>query len=314
MIACTRWIALIAGLLAGSPALAQTSGSVAGAVITELRGKVTVQFGQENPRPYKLGEPIQPGMILETEPGADVVLAFPDGQVSVLSGQSTLRLNSYVYDPKDPSKNDVSLNLISGTMRVVMGEIGQSNPAAVRLQVGTSTVVLQPGTQSGRSDASLVVQNGGQMAVSLQEGRAEVRLPTGLAQQVSDGQALYMGLDGAARVGPSAQILQQAGPVGGEIQKQLAEMQGFSQKILQTVRTLASVTSALKDSANTGEAVKASSDTAVEEIFRQLASLPSTAGTAAQTSVLFKPPEFYANGTPSTGGTGGGTPCGASCN
>src|SRR6185503_14862686 len=112
-----RCIFLAAGLFTGLPALAQLGGAITAGVITESRGNVAGQTRQGKPQQLKKGQPVQPGMVIDSAPNSDTVLAFPDGQIGVLGSKGTVRVNNYAYDPKDPSKNDINLNLVEGNLR-----------------------------------------------------------------------------------------------------------------------------------------------------------------------------------------------------
>ena len=291
---------LVAGLLAGLPALAQISGGIKAGLITESRGNVAAQSGQAKPRALKKGQAVVPGMVIESAPDSDTVLAFPDGQIGVLGSKGNVRLNNYVYDIVDPTKNDINLNLIEGNLRVVMGEIGQNNPGALHLQVGTASVALQAGSKGIQTDASLVTQSGG-IAVSVQAGRLEVRLPNGSVLQVNAGQTLLLSQEGNPEIGPTAAMMQSlsSSEFGREMQRQLAESQSFNQVIAEAQAAMATVNAALKNPAT-------APNQATQEILAQLESLPAP-GEIAEAPTL-------PSATTPVGAAGGGTPCGASCN
>lgn len=306
-----RLILLFALLAWAFPAAAQNKIAGGGAVITEFRGTVVIQVGTEPARQFKPGQPLPPGTLVRTGMGSSAVLVFPDGQICVLGEDGAFRVIEYRYDPKDAARSSVSINLIDGSMRLVMGEIGRLNPSAVRIQIGVATLAPLPSQDARGTDASVVVQ-GGPAAVTVQEGRVAVMLPAGPQQQIGAGQGLYIGQDGTVRRGDTAQILQFLGQVsqGAEMQKQLAELQRFGPKITQTVITLATVTSTIKDPASAETAT--AEQVAAAEILKQLDSLPAPGSTAPPAPAPSS--SGGGGGTPSTGGGGGGTPCSASCN
>jgi hypothetical protein len=274
---------MILGLAAAASAFAQGGAPRAGAVVKDLQGALTVQLGSNPPQPYKPGTPVPVGVIVRTGAKSSVMLVFPDGQICALGDNSTFRMASYSYDPRDPSKNRMVLDLIDGSLRLVMGEIAQSNPGAVRVQAGVATVGVDAAS-APRTDASVVVQ-GGPVAMTVERGSVVAFLPSGPPRPVAAGQGLFLAQDGAVVRGTAAQIVQQ---LGTQMQQQFAALQGFSQSVAQTVITL-------------------SIPASVRQLFAQLDNLPPPGDIAAA-------PQSGTASTPSTGAGGGGLPCSASCN
>ena len=304
MIPFKRSVLLAAGLLAWLPAFAQLGGAINAAVITETRGTVAGQAGKGNKIVLKKGQPVQPGTVIDSSPNSDTVLAFPDGQIGVLGSKGTIRLNNYAYDLKDPAKNDINLNLVNGNLRVVMGEIGQNNPAALQLQVGTASVAMQSSDKANPADASLVSLEGA-IAVNVRSGRLEVRLPNGTLLQVLAGQTLMLSQDGKPQIDTTAKMMQTLGdsPLGQQVAAQLTESQSFGPAIAQAQAAMAAVNAALKDPA----AAAPGSD--AKAILAMLETLPP-----AEAAQDLPPPQFNTTNTPASGAAGGGTPCSASCN
>ena len=303
-----RCLLLAAGLLTGLPALAQLGGAVRAGLITQTRGNVAAQTDGK-PTFLRKGQAVKPGMVIESSPDSDTVLAFPDGQIGVLGSKGNVRLNNYVYVLTDPSQNDINLNLIEGNLRVVMGEIGMTNPTALKLQVGTASVSLRSSSDTSPADASLVTI-GGAIAVSVQAGQLSVRMPDGSVIQVNAGQTLMLSQEGKAEVDTTAAMMQSLGQsaLGQQIRGALAESQSFNQAIAEAKAQMAAVNAALKNPA------LAASNPAVQEVIALLIleSLPA----AAQLATAQQPENTTF--TPATGAAGGGgggsTPCPASCN
>lgn len=302
MIVAIRLALLLIGFLVGQVSFAQEQ--LTGAAITEASGEILVQIGNEEPQPWKPGQPLQPGMTLLTRPGASAVIVYPDGQIIALGEGAILRNTNYIFDPKNTANSVVNVNLVSGNMRFVAGEIAQTNPQAVRVQAGMATLGIVPSALSGVVDANIVVQ-GGSLAITLQGGRATVNPPVGEAREIGVGQGLSMGQSGSIASGPAAQILQAVGqlPGGANLLQQMSDLQGFSQKILFTSATAASITAALKNSESIATARMTSGDALAEEILKQLASLSPPASTLALAQVLL--PAFL---TPPTGAGGSSRP------
>ena len=282
---------LILGLAAGASAFAQGSAPRAGAVVKDMQGTLTVQTGTNPPRSSKPGVAIPVGAIVRTGAKSGAMLVFPDGQICALGGNSTFRISSYAYDPRDSLKNGMSLNLVSGSLRCVMGEIAQSNPAAVRVQVGVVTVGVDA-SSARRTDASVVVE-GGSVALTVEQGSVVAFLPSSQQQSVAAGEGLIFGQDGAVFRGTTDQILQRIGtlPLGEQMRQEFAALQAMGQSIALTVIMLSIPESA-------------------QQLLSDLENLPPP----GEIALDLPPPVFSTANTPATGGGGGGTPCAASCN
>src|SRR4029077_15851345 len=136
--------AVLFALTVAPLAVAQTAngnGAITLGVITQTKGNVALKSTQGVSQILKQGQAIRPGSLIQSSPDSNMMFAFPDGQIGVLGQNGAFRLNDYAYDPKALAKSDLSMSLIEGAMRVVMGEIGQGNPSALRLQVGTASVL-----------------------------------------------------------------------------------------------------------------------------------------------------------------------------
>jgi hypothetical protein len=228
---------------------AAKAGTLNVGIITQSKGNIAAKSGEVK-SDVKKGRPVKPGMLIESEEDSETVLAFPDGQVGVLGQKGSFRINGYAYDPKDLAGSDINLSLIEGVLRVVMGEIAQTNPSALRLQVGTASVSMQAANQ-GSTDASMVSANE-QVAITVNSGTLQVRLPTGSVLTVLTGQTLILDQNGTPEVGPTADMLQTLSGTraGQQIQAMLQEAQSFGPVISQTVATMSIVTNAIKDIAN----------------------------------------------------------------
>ena len=132
-----------------------------------------------------------PGETIDVANRGHAVLAFRDeSKVTVQSG-STMKIDDFVYDDKNPSEGKFLVNLVKGGLRAVTGLIGKANNRNVGFQSATATIgirgtgidftaagslyvwqgeaVLQAATPAGTSPfggaASSVVVGTGQYAV-----------------------------------------------------------------------------------------------------------------------------------------------------
>jgi len=311
-----KLIVLLA-LVAGTTAFAQTKGNGNGAVtlgvIMQTQGNVALKSAQGPSLVLKKGQPIRKGALVQSGPDSNTVFAFPDGQVGALGPKGLFRLNGYAYDAQNLGNSDFSLSLIEGGLRVVMGEIGQGNPGALMLQVGTATVALQSSADSRPADASLVTQEGA-VAISVEEGRLNVTLPSGQTQQVNAGQTLVVSQSGIAELGDTSKMLDalRSSVLGQAIASQLAAAQSYGPAIAQAQAAMASVTAAIKAGQDPLLALaKAAGDPALAQAFLFLQQLDNQ---PAPGDIALQPPSAPSASTPSTGAGGGGTPCAASCN
>jgi hypothetical protein len=282
-------LTLLAGLAFGAQVLAQDTPS--GAVVKDAVGTLTVQIGSNPPQPYKPGTAVPVGAILRTGANSSVTLVFPDGQICALGPNTTFRMAAYAYDPRDAAKNQIQLNLISGSLRVIMGEIARTNPGAVQVQVGVATLGVNAAS-APRTDASVVVQ-GGPVAITVERGSVTTFLPSGQPQPIQAGQGLLLAANGNVTRGTTAQVMQQLAtqPQGLQMQQQFAGLQAMSKNLADLVLTL-------------------STPSAAQELLAQLDNLPPP----GQVQSDPPPPVFNASGTPGTSASSGGTPCSASCN
>jgi len=302
--------AFVLSLAAGPAALAQApgNGAVTMGVIMQTQGNVALKSAQGQSVVLKKGQAIRAGALVQSGSDSHTVVAFPDGQVGALGPNGVLRLNAYSYDPQNLGKSDVSMNLVEGGLRVVMGEIGQGNPSALKLQVGTASVSLQSSQDKEPADASLVTQEGA-VAISVESGRLNVRLPNGQTQSVNAGQTLFISQSGVPTVGATSKMLDVIAqtPLGQQILSQLSQSQSYGAEIKQAQTAMANVTVALKTGQDPiGPLALATGDPAAALALLDNLPAPGAIGEAA--------PSAPAAGTPSTAGAGGGTPCAASCN
>jgi hypothetical protein len=299
-----RWAAVLLAFAFGAWVPAQTVLApgqnvvlIGGAIITEVSGTVQIRVGNEPPRTLQAGRRVPAGAVVTTSGDANAVLSFADGQIIVLGERTTFRIVSYQFDQKNMEQSGVSLNLIEGSARLVMGAIGQHDPRLIRIQVGTGTLVGATNPEGGNAaDAGVVVQGASTM-VTVTQGRVVLTLPTGQGVVVASGQGVYVQPNGNIQQGTITQIANQVGQTadGRQIVDQIDAMQSyaFPQQKQLTVITLA-----------TPESVRTSNQ--ADTVAAAVDALPPPAET--QQPVTTTPT------TAATGGAGGGTPCGASCN
>ena len=276
-------VVLLAGLMSGTAAFAQAPGN-SGIVVADAAGTVRYRIGDSEPQPLLKGQAVPVGARIVTGADSHVVLTFADGQVVALGPQSRLLIRAFVYLPNDPGKSRVLLNLTDGSLFMVMGAIGQKDPSLVQIQVGLKNIAQAPARARG-NDAGVIVLG---IATLVQVTQGRVSLLVASSDQsltLAAGTRTLVQADGTVRTGPPAQVDEQAGrSADGKIM--LSRMEAV-RRYLPSGRQIAFSISTPP------------SEDLVDEL-------------AAPGAI--EPPVTASLPTASTGGAGGGQPCGASCN
>jgi hypothetical protein len=294
----------------------QTVVTTGAAVVTEVNGVVQVRIGNDPPLRLQTGDRLPAGALVTTDHDAGAVLAFADGQVVVLGERTSFRIVNYDFDAKEMNRSGVFLNLIEGSLRLVMGLIGEFDPKLIRIQVGTGTLVGAANPEGGNAaDAGVVVQ-GAATVVTVTQGRVSLTLPSGQGITLASGEGAYVQPNGAVRQGSVEQISTQLrlAPEGVQIMEQLDSMQTYvfplrNQHTVITLATPGSVESTTT-SASLPASPAVSTTTPTEPSSVTLPSEP----TESVDSLDLPPLATTTTVTAATGAGGGGTPCGASCN
>jgi hypothetical protein len=271
----------LAGLLSGAAAFAQAPAN-SGITVADASGTVRYRIGDSDPQPLAKGQAVPIGARIVTGADAHVVLAFADGQVVALGQHSRLLMRQFVYLPRDLGKSRVLLNLTDGSVLMGMGAIGQKDPSLVQIQVGLKNIAQAPVRARG-NDAGVIVLG---IATLIQVAQGRVSLLVASSNQtftLAAGARALVQADGTVRTGPPSQVDGEAGKsADGKIM--LGRME------------------ALRRYLPSG---------------KQIAFSLSTPPSDDLVGDLPPPEEIPVTGTvptASTGGAGGGAPCGASCN
>ena len=135
--------------------------------VNSVNGAVTIRKPNGTQAAAKTGDVIERGTVISAGASGEIVVLFPDGQHITLNSNSVLRVEEYVYDPRNASANRVVFALLEGIMRVVTGAINAANPEALRITAGDGVItvrnkdvtsfVVESDTQSGRETGSVAV-------------------------------------------------------------------------------------------------------------------------------------------------------------
>jgi hypothetical protein len=86
--------------------------------------------------------PIYPRDVLKTAAHSSTGIILHDDTVISLGPDSTLRLNEYLFEPKE-NRFSAIFGLLKGTFVYLSGVIGKLAPEAVRLETPTSTIAVR---------------------------------------------------------------------------------------------------------------------------------------------------------------------------
>jgi hypothetical protein len=138
------------------------------------------------------GASVYAGDSIETSPGAKVVLVFRDESRLTLGSNTRFKVDSFVFDSKNPGEGQFLVTLLKGTLRALTGIIGKSNHSNVGFITPTATVGIR-GTgldlDCGASDScsfftwlgTIEVKPAGGTAIqTLQAGQGLFVGPTGI--------------------------------------------------------------------------------------------------------------------------------------
>ncbi len=125
-----------AAVSASQPATAATTSGV----VSSMSGPVFIRRGKDPEVLAKPGDVFGPGTTIRTAEAASAVLLFADGQTISLSGNSTLRIDDYFFDPRDIKSSHATLGLMRGMMRLVTGAIHTAQREALVISAGNASI------------------------------------------------------------------------------------------------------------------------------------------------------------------------------
>ena len=139
--------ALCALLLASTGAPAQTSAGTPAAaahagILKTVRGKVQLLGADGNVRTAQAGDPVAPIDRIQTDADSAASLVLRDGTTLVIGPSSRLDLKQFHFD-STTRDGGLLLSLLRGSMRMVTGLIGKTQPDAVRVETQTATIGIR---------------------------------------------------------------------------------------------------------------------------------------------------------------------------
>jgi len=141
-------------LIAGGMAMVSASGWADNGSVAQLSGTLSVRKADGSVRILSQKSDIQPGDTLNTQRDSYAQIKFPDGGQITLKPNTSVKLDSFSFDQKEPKKDNMVFGLLKGGMRAVTGLVGKrGDPDAYQMNTATATIGIR-GTTFGADDCS----------------------------------------------------------------------------------------------------------------------------------------------------------------
>mgnify|MGYP000169462366 CR=1 FL=1 len=198
------FVCLCALYVAGFPVFAQTSG----VLITNISGVVSAQTPGGGSRILTGNGEVQAGDTITTQNESFARVRFSDGTEAALRPNSTLRIDSFRYDPDALQADNLVMSLFKGGLRAITGFVGKrGNPDSHKLRTTTATIGIRGTDYIARlCEGECAAENAaGQKAarrapvppiiarVANLQGTATAEPKVGEQRQLVVGSALYVG-------------------------------------------------------------------------------------------------------------------------
>jgi hypothetical protein len=125
---------------------------------TNLAGDVAIEHPDGTRSPLKNGDAIMFGDQLITKPAARADVNFTDGTELRMAENSSLRMDSYVYSPANPSTDGAVWNALQGAFQMVSGLIQKRPDDNVRMSTPAGGIGIRGTTFIARRDPCSVTQ------------------------------------------------------------------------------------------------------------------------------------------------------------
>ncbi len=169
-----RLFALLAAFLLS---LSASSAFAQAGYVHSLTGTATATVGTTQQR-LEVGSPINAGMVISTAAKSSVTIKFEDGQIFVLSENSSFRVAEYRYNKERVSESSAAFALLRGALRFITGVMGSTNHNAVRVSAGTATAGIRGTdvtlTLDAATQAVTAAVNAGLIALSTPQGTQNI--------------------------------------------------------------------------------------------------------------------------------------------
>ena len=115
----------------------------ASAKLVGVQGAIVVVEPSGARRQLVNGASVYPGDVVETGVAARGVLAFRDDSRLTLGATSRFRIDSFVFDEKNPGEGRFLTSLVRGSLRALTGLIGKANNRNITFTTPTATIGIR---------------------------------------------------------------------------------------------------------------------------------------------------------------------------
>lgn len=116
---------------------------LASAKVVQVQGSISALDPQGAKRALVDGGSIYPGDLIETGVGTRAVLAFRDDSKITLGAATRFKVDSFVFDDKNPNEGRFLVSLLRGSVRALTGLIAKSNNRNVSFTTPTATIGIR---------------------------------------------------------------------------------------------------------------------------------------------------------------------------
>lgn len=110
--------------------------------LKDIRGNVRLLGSDGVSRPARAGEALAPIERIETEADAGAGVVLRDGTSLVVGPSSRLDLKEFHFD-STTRDGGILISLVRGSLRMITGLIGKTQPDAVRVETPTATIGIR---------------------------------------------------------------------------------------------------------------------------------------------------------------------------
>ncbi len=115
----------------------------ASAKLIAAQGEISAIDSREVKRRLVDGGSVYPGETVETAAGAKGVLVFRDDSRITLGGSTRFKVDSFIFDDKNPADGKAMVSLLRGSMRALTGLIGKADKRNVGFTTPTATIGIR---------------------------------------------------------------------------------------------------------------------------------------------------------------------------